>query len=743
MICSNLHAYDIAVNNDEGVTIYYNWINDKTELEVTSSGYSNIKYNNSVIVPESVIYNGQTYSVTRIGDGAFKNCSSMTYVYIPNSVMSIGIEAFRYCSSLTSITIPNSVKSIGNEAFYYCSGLTSINIPNNVTNIGNDVFFGCTNLPIENNIRYADTYLVEAVDKTLSSYQIKEGTRFIGPSAFYICLSLTSITIPSSVMSIGNKAFSSCSSLTSINIPDGVTIIGGETFERCSSLTSIIIPDGVTRIGYRAFEYCSGLTSVTIPSSVTNIGSDAFYKCSSLISVHIIDIAAWCKITFEGSSYANPLSYAHHIYLNNKEITDLVIPNGVTSIGDYTFYGCSSFSSIKIPDGVTNIGYESFYNCSGITSVTIPSSVTNIDIAAFSGCKSLISINIPDGVTKINAGTFSGCNSLPSINIPDGVTSIGNSSFSGCSGLISIKIPDGVISIGSHAFFGCNSLKTITIPESISIIEAETFNGCTGIKSITLPNSLKIIREKAFYNCKGLETITIPSTVEFIYQQAFSGCGLKEVKVLGETPPFAYDNTFSNYNIPLYVPEASISSYQSTNPWSKFASLKTLSGGDVEVKKCATPTISYNNGKISFGCETEGVEYSSSITDTDIKNYSTATIDLGVTYTITVYATKSGYQNSDVATATLCWIDVDPRTEGLTTDVAQVNARAVMIQSHDGVLTVSGADDGTDITVYSVSGKMVGHAKAIGNKESLTTNLQKGDIAIVKIGDKSVKVMMQ
>ena len=235
-----------------------------------------------------------------------------------------------------------------------------------------------------------------------------------------------------------------------------------------------------------------------------------------------------------------------------------------------------------------------------------------------------------------------------------------------------------------------------------------------------------------------MESITIPSSVELIEPLAFHDCGLKEVKTLAETPPFVYDNTFDNYDIPLYVPEASISLYQSTSPWSIFSPLKTLTGGDVEVKKCATPTISYNNGRISFGCETEGVEYSSSITDTDIKNYTTATIDIGVTYTITVYATKSGYQNSDVATATLCWIDVDPRT-----DVAQVNARAVMIQSYDGVLTVSGADDGTDITVYSLSGKIVGHAKAIGNKASLTTNLQKGDIAIVKIGGKSVKVVMQ
>ena len=151
-----------------------------------------------------------------------------------------------------------------------------------------------------------------------------------------------------------------------------------------------------------------------------------------------------------------------------------------------------------------------------------------------------------------------------------------------------------------------------------------------------------------------------------IYQSAFSGCGLKEVRVLATKPPFAYDNTFSNYNIPLYVPEASVSDYQSANPWSKFSSFKTLTGGDVEVKKCATPIISYDNGRIVFSCATEGVEYSSSITDADIKNYTTSSIQLGATYTIRVMATKNGYQNSDEATATFSWNGISPIMTGET-----------------------------------------------------------------------------
>lgn len=472
-----------------------------------------------------------------------------------------------------------------------------------------------------------------------------------------------------------------------------------------NAITSLVIDNGLTSIGSYAFGGCSGLTSIKIPDGVTSICDGAFLGCSGLTSV--------------------------------------TIPEGMTSISSSVFLGCSGLISVNIPDGVTSIGDFAFQYCSGLTSIILPDGVTIIGSHAFSGCSSLTSIKIPDGVTSIDGDVFSGCSGLASIILPEGLTNIDGYAFSGCSSLTSINIPESVTRIGVRAFFGCRSLTSINIPEGVTRINSNVFSYCTGIMSIILPKSLQVIGEQAFYECRSLESITIPSSVEFIYQQAFSGCGLKEVKALAETPPFAYDNTFGNYDIPLLVPEASISSYQSTNPWSKFTSLKTLTGGDVEVKKCATPTISYNNGRISFGCETEDVEYSSSITDTDIKNYTTATIDLGVTYTITVYATKSGYQNSDVATATLCWIDVDPRTEGLTTDATQVMAKAVMIQSNDGVLTVSGADDGTDITVYSVSGKMVGHAKATGNKASLTTNLQKGDIAIVKIGDKSVKVVMQ
>ncbi len=242
--------------------------------------------------------------ITSIGDYAFRGCTSLTSITIPDSVTSIGYQAFYNCSSLASITIPDSVTSIGEWAFRYCSSLTSVTIPDSVTSIGSYAFYNCS---------------------SMTSVTIPESVISIGKSAFYNCSSLTSVTIPDSVTSIGNQAFEGCSSLASITIPDSVTSIGEWAFRYCSSLTSVTIPDGVTSIESEAFYYCSSLTSVTIPDSVTSIGDCAFYGCSSLASV--------------------------------------TIPNSVTSIGEDAFCSCESLTSITIPDSVTSIGSYAFLNC--------------------------------------------------------------------------------------------------------------------------------------------------------------------------------------------------------------------------------------------------------------------------------------------------------------------------------------------------------------------------------------------
>ena len=354
---------------------------------VTSIGYysfrdcSNLT---SVVIPNSVTSIGKyTFydcssltsieipdSVTSIGSSAFSGCSGLMSVIIPNSVTSIDMGAFYECSSLTSVVIPDSVTSIGSSAFEHCSSLTSVVIPDSVTSIGNYVFRGCGRL---------------------TSVVIGNSVTSIGCYSFCDCTSLTNVVIPDSVTSIGDWAFYDCRSLTSIEIPDSVTSIDMGAFYSCSSLMSIEIPNSVTSIGSSAFSSCSGLTSVVIPDSVTSIGKYAFRDCSSLHNVYIEDLTAWCNISF-GNELANPLYYVKNLYLNGETMTNLVIPNGVTSIGDYAFSYCNSLTSVVIPDSVTSIGDSAFYYCSSLTSLVMPDNVTSIGDWAFSDCSKLTSV---------------------------------------------------------------------------------------------------------------------------------------------------------------------------------------------------------------------------------------------------------------------------------------------------------------------------------------------------------------
>ena len=325
----------------------------------------------------------------------------------------------------------------------------------------------------------------------------------------------------------------------------------------------------------------SNITSVTIPDSVTSISEEAFYNCSSLASVYITDLTTWCNIKFE-DSFSNPLYYAHNLYLNGSLVTDLVIPDSVTSIGWRAFYGCSSLTSVEIPDSVISIGNYAFKGCSSLESVVIPDSVTSIGSYVFYGCDSLTSVTIPDSVTSIGSWAFSGCSSLESVSIGNSVMSIGNYAFSGCSSLASVYItdltawmnikfetassnplyngadlylngslvtdlviPDGVTSIGKYAFDGCSSLASVIIPDSVTFIGNYAFRDCgnvetlvigdgltslddlpitSALKSITIGNGVTSIDSYAFNGCSSLESVTIPDSVTSIGEEAFYNC---------------------------------------------------------------------------------------------------------------------------------------------------------------------------------------------------------------------------
>ena len=263
-----------------------------------------------------------------------------------------------------------------------------------------------------------------------------------------------------------------------------VTSIYERAFSSCFGMTSVTLPNTITSIGHNAFDGCSGLTSIEIPNSVTFVGYGAFSDCSELTEVSTTDIAAWCSINF-GDYYANPLVYAHHLYLNGTEVTDLTIPETVTAIGLNAFSGCKGLISLEVPNSVTSIGYSAFYGCSGLTWARIGNSVTSIDNATFMHCTSLSSVTLGSAVTAIGQNAFDGCTSLKSIRIPDSVTSIGNNAFNGCSGLTTVSIGNSVNDIRSYAFYNCTSLSTVDIGKSVRDIGKNAFQNAPAIETIT------------------------------------------------------------------------------------------------------------------------------------------------------------------------------------------------------------------------------------------------------------------
>lgn len=469
--------------------IYYNLITKAKIAEVTSNPN---KYSGSVIIPEKVTYNGNEYNVTSIGKLAFRYCSGMTSVSIPNSVTSIGSSAFSGCSGLTSVTLPNSLTSIDGWGFSGCRGLTEATIPNNVTTIGDNVFEDC---------------------KGLISATIGNCVSTIGSDVFKNCTELTTVTMGSGITFIGASAFAGCKKLTTVYlhdlaswckvrcstansnpfyyaeriiindeeindlvIPEGVTSIGDNNFANCSVLTSISLPTSLSTINNSAFRDCKNITSVRFAEgSISVIGSGAFWECNSLASVNISSLEAWCKISF-GDATSNPLIYAHHLYLNNEEIKDLIIPGSIETINDYAFYECNFLSSVTM-HAVKSIGEYAFKGCSGLTEVTMSNNLNHIGLYAFNSCSGLIELVLPNSINSVRGGAFSECSSLKKVIIGENIQKIGfdaygYGTFEKCPELTDVFCYSSKIPSASSNIFNNSDIEYATLHVKAALIDS-------------------------------------------------------------------------------------------------------------------------------------------------------------------------------------------------------------------------------------------------------------------------------
>lgn len=347
----------------------------------------------SAVVPEQIIHDGVTYTVTSIEDNAFRHCASLASITFPSTLTSIGSQTFYGCSSLASIIIPEGVTQLDSHLFQGCSSLVSVTLPSTLKNIGYCNFYGCS--------------------------------------------SLASIVIPEGVVSIGDNAFESCSSLASVTLPSTLQTIGGRAFAGNGALESIVIPEGVTGLGWEAFADCDTLASVTLPSTLKAIGNSTFTDCNALKSV----------VMAEGIKSIGELAFCYCFSL-----TAITIPNSVTSIGASAFESCHALASVVLPNSLTTLENKVFRGCSSLTSIQLPSTLQKIGEQAFSGCHLMNDVTLPAGLQTIGAHAFNNCAAFTTITLPLSLTKIDNSAFDNIVGMSVYVDAQTPITIGNNVF---------------------------------------------------------------------------------------------------------------------------------------------------------------------------------------------------------------------------------------------------------------------------------------------------
>lgn len=595
----------------------------------------------------------------------FQNTTSIEKVNFTNSVKTIGGWSFSGCTGLTTIDLPTSVTKIESSAFQNCTSLASIVLPDGLTSLGSSAFVGCT---------------------SLSNVVFPNGLKTIENSAFSGCTSLNNISLPYKLESLGSSAFSSCTSLYSIIIPNSVTVLRERTFGDCQNLSSVTIGSGVTKIASNTFtsSYISKVIWLTntppsgyssIYGSINYVSNDQFTSLSNKV------IYPFLSSIFEvdGIRYV-PVSLSERtcdaidcVYDESASITKLgstVTYKGVTltvqKIQPHICYNNKYINHLTM-EVSGSISHNAFQGCSNMQTAIFGTTNNDTDKDNFTG------IYIGSNITSIGDWVFYGCESLNKLNIADRVSELtlgsnNNSPIFGSCPLESVYIGGNITysttkDRGYSPFYRNTTIRSVTITDKETEISQNEFYGCTNLQRVSIGDGVTDIGDWAFSGCQSLSYFAFGSQLQNIGTEAFSDCTqVGEIISKARTAPVCGSQALDDINkwdCKLYVPDGTIASYQEADQWKEFLFAEEGTGtaeqnpsGDGP-QKCGTPKIAYSGDKISFTCETEGVKFFYRITGSDVKAGNGSEIGLQKKYTISVYATKEGYVDSDVAKSTI------------------------------------------------------------------------------------------
>ena len=648
--------------------------------------------------------------VTTIGNSAFEKCSGLITITIPNIVTTIGSKAFRGCNGITAITIPNSVTSIDNSAFADCQNLSSFTIHSNIIGSWFSGLSSITKLTIGNEVSSIDDY------------------------AFQNCLGLSSVIIPNSVTSIGKSAFSGCSGLLSLTIGTGVKSLGQNAFYNTNLKKTIWL----TNTPPSGYSNANGAINYVANEQYSNLNNKIVYPFIS--SLFEIDGIYYVPVS-PSDRTCDAIDCKYDETVNTTNISSSVSFKGIAmtvqKIQPYLFYNNKFIENLTCNNN-GDIGYNAFTGCEDLKSV-VCNNTGMIRDNAFESCSNLTSLSLGEKVSFIGKNAFKDCSSIQAISIPNSVTRLDNYSFSGCSSLADIRIGNRVDTIGTRAFENCKSLPLVSIPKSVKLIDNHAFAGCSNLKSFIIANREEELTlgsnnsSPLFADCP-LDSvyiggnITYKTSSSYGYSPFYRNTSLRTVVITDKETEISPNEFYGCINLQKFSIGDGVESFGDWS-FSGCTSLKNLSFGahlkaigKEAFSDCTAVTQIVSKAATPPTCDTQALD--------DINKWN-----------CTLYVPKGSLISYQAANQ---WKEFFFMEEGNgNTGIGHVLADDIRVQAENGKIIVNGTGEGTNITIYNINGTQTGSTISQRENAVINTNLPAGSIAIVKIGDKSIKIVVK